>query len=100
MADLTNNIRLAVDSGKTAIGINSVLDSIKENSAKLIIITSKSKPEELQEIAHLAKVADIEVIKFDGDSMRLGAVCGKPYSVAAISIIEAGNSEILNKLDK
>jgi large subunit ribosomal protein L30e len=96
MADLANNIRLAVDSGKTAIGVNSVLDSIKRNSAKLVIITSKNKPDDLQEIAHIAKIAGIEIVKFDGDSMRLGAVCGKPYSVAAVSIIEAGNSEILN----
>jgi large subunit ribosomal protein L30e len=96
MADLASNIRLAVDSGKTSLGVNGVLDSIRQNWAKMVIITSKNKPDGLQEILHVAKIAGIEVVRFDGDSMQLGAVCGKPYSVAALSIIEPGNSEILN----
>ena len=96
MSDLSSDIRLAVDSGKTSLGVNSVLDSIKKNTAKIIVVTSKNKPEDLREIGHTAKIAGVDVLKFDGDSMQLGAVCGKPYSVAALSVIEPGNSNILN----
>ncbi|MCL4411212.1 50S ribosomal protein L30e, partial [Candidatus Marsarchaeota archaeon] len=31
-----------------------------------------------------------------GNPIELGAVCGKPYSVSTLAIIEAGNSNILN----
>ena len=48
----------------------------------------------------MAKISDIKVVEFDGDSMQLGAVCGKPFSVSALSIIEQGNSSILDEIAK
>ncbi len=97
MANLTSDIRLAVDSGAVAIGINSVMDSIATGKAKLVIASSKNKPGELSDIEHVAKLADVKVIVFDGDSIQLGTVCGKPYSVSAISILDQGDSNILNE---
>jgi large subunit ribosomal protein L30e len=95
MADLTNDIRLAVDSGKTAIGLNTVISSIKENDAKVIIVATKNKEGNLQDLMHMANVAGIKVIPFEGNPVELGAVCGKPFSVSAVSVIEPGNSNIL-----
>ena len=95
MADLTNDIRLAVDSGKTALGLNTVMDSIKDSSAKLVIVASKNKESNLQDILHVASIAGIKVIKFEGNPVELGAVCGKPYSVSTLSVIDAGHSNIL-----
>ncbi|MCL5099579.1 MAG: 50S ribosomal protein L30e [Candidatus Marsarchaeota archaeon] len=97
MADLASDIRLAVDSGVTAMGVNKVIDSIKDNSAKLIVLAEKNKPQTANDISHLAKVAGISVIVFPGNSMELGAVCGKPYSVSVLSISEQGNSKILEE---
>lgn len=95
MADLTNDIRLAVDSGKTAIGLKTVISSIKVNDAKVIIVASKNKEGNLQDLMHMASVAGIKVIPFQGNPVELGAVCGKPFSVSAVSVIEPGNSNIL-----
>ena len=97
MADLANDIRLAVDSGETALGINKVIDSIKGNTAKLIIAASINKTEALQDVMHLAKISDLSVITFEGNSLELGAICGKPFSVSTLSIIEPGNSSILKE---
>lgn len=96
MANLANDIRLAVDSGKTALGMNSAIDSIKSNAAKLVIIASKSGEGVLQDVLHMAKVSNIRTIVFEGTSMELGTVCGKPYSVSVLSIMEQGNSTILD----
>ncbi|MCL4379404.1 MAG: 50S ribosomal protein L30e [Candidatus Marsarchaeota archaeon] len=95
MADLTNDIRLAVDSGKAAIGFNTVIDSIKDNTAKLVIVTSKNKESNLEDILHLAGVAGVKVVKFEGNPVELGSVCGKPYSISVLSVIDAGHSNIL-----
>lgn len=95
MADIANDIRLAVDSGKAALGINSVLASIKDDTAKLLVVASKNKGDNVQDIEHMAKISNIKVVMFEGTSMELGAVCGKPFSVSAVSIIEQGNSKIL-----
>jgi large subunit ribosomal protein L30e len=95
MADIANDIRLAVDSGKAALGINKVLDTIKGNTSKLLVVASKNKKGVVQDIEHMAKISNIKVVIFEGTSMELGAVCGKPFSVSAVSIIEPGNSKIL-----
>ena len=95
MADIANDIRLAVDSGKAALGINSVIDSIKNDTAKLLVVASKNRGDNVQDIAHMAKISNIRVVMFEGTSMELGAICGKPFSVSAVSIIEQGNSKIL-----
>ncbi|MGC8495682.1 MAG: 50S ribosomal protein L30e [Candidatus Micrarchaeia archaeon] len=100
MVELNNGIRLAVDSGKVAIGANKVVDSIKANEAKLVVVAKKGDKVIIEDITHMAKISDIKVVEFDGDSMQLGAVCGKPFSVSALSIIEQGNSSILDEIAK
>jgi large subunit ribosomal protein L30e len=96
MADLSNDIRLAVDSGKAAFGINSTSDTILSNSAKLVIIASKNKGDRVNDIMHIAKISNIKVQVFEGTPIDLGVVCGKPFSVSVLSIMDAGNSSILN----
>ena len=63
--------------------------------AKLLVVASKNRGDNVQDIAHMAKISNIRVVMFDGTSMELGALCGKPFSVSAVSIIEQGNSKIL-----
>ena len=97
MADLSTNIRLAVDSGKVAMGVNGVVDSIKQNHAKLVIVAQKNRKDILEDVRHMCKVAGIKVVVYKGDSIQLGAVCGKPFSVSTLSIIEQGHSKILEE---
>jgi len=97
MADLSNDIRLAVDSGKIAFGINRASDAILSSTAKMVIIASKNKGDRVNDIMHLAKISEIKVQSFEGTPMALGVVCGKPFSVSVLSIIDAGNSNILNE---
>ena len=95
MADLANDIRLAVDSGKTAIGLKTVVASIKDDSAKLVIVADKNKQSNLQDLVHMASIAGIKIIEFKGNPAELGAVCGKPFSVSVLSVIDPGHSNIL-----
>ncbi|MEM0149367.1 MAG: 50S ribosomal protein L30e [Candidatus Micrarchaeaceae archaeon] len=95
MADLSSNIRLAVDSGKVTFGARQVIGTIRSNEAKLIIISVKGKKTHNEDIEHMAKISAIKVIEFEGDPMELGAVCGKPFSVSALAIVDPGNSSIL-----
>ncbi len=97
MADLSNDIRLAVDSGEARLGINGVKASIRSNTAKVVVVAVPNKPEFLQDLVHLCKLSGMRMLQFKGTSVELGAVCGKPYSVAALSVISPGNSNILNE---
>ncbi|MGC8648838.1 MAG: 50S ribosomal protein L30e [Candidatus Micrarchaeia archaeon] len=98
MANISGSIRLAVDSGNVALGVRSALSAIMDNTAKLVIVASKNKKGRIEDVEHLAKLNDIKIYKFDGNSIDLGAVCGKPYSVSVLAVIDAGNSSLLKDI--
>ncbi len=97
MADLNRDLRLAVDTGKVTIGTREVAKAVQGDSTKLVVIASAGKKESIEDISHMCNVAGIKTVKFTGSSMDLGTVCGKPYSINAVAVIEPGNSNILNE---
>lgn len=97
LADLNNDLRLAVDTGKVNFGHREVLRAINSSSAKVVVIAEKGRKSMIDDVNHVCKVAGIRVIGFRGNSMELGTVCGKPYSVNSLAVIEAGNSTILDE---
>lgn len=97
MADLTNDLRLAVDTGKVSLGYREVLRAVNTNSAKAVVIAEKGKKSIVEDINHICKVAGVRIISYKGSSMDLGTLCGKPYSVNSVAVIDSGNSNILNE---
>ncbi len=86
-----------MDTGKVTLGNREVMRAISDSSAKTVIIAAKGKKEIVEDILHVCSVAQIRVLKYQGNSLELGAVCGKPYSVNAAAVISAGNSKILEE---
>ncbi len=97
MADLARDIRLAVDTGKVALGYREVERSISSAEAKAVVIAEKGEKSRINDIKHMCNIAGIKVIKYNDGSLELGMVCGKPYSVNALAIIDPGHSNILNE---
>ncbi|MDE1761918.1 MAG: 50S ribosomal protein L30e [Candidatus Micrarchaeota archaeon] len=97
MSDLAKDIRLAVDTGKVALGVNEVMRAIGGDKAKLVIVAEKGKKQAVADLAHTCGVANVKLIKYKEGSLELGTVCGKPYSVNAVAIMEPGNSKILEE---
>ncbi len=97
LADLNNDVRLAVDTGKVSFGQREVLRAINSSAAKIVIVAEKGRKPMVEDINHVCKVAGVRLIGFKGSSIELGTVCGKPYSVNSLAVLEAGNSNILNE---
>lgn len=97
MSDLNKDLRLAVDTGRVTFGHREVLRSISSGSAMAVVIANKGKQDTVGDIRHLCNIANIRIIGFNGDSLELGALCGRPYSVNALAILEAGNSDVLKE---
>lgn len=97
MADLNKDIRLAVDTGSVVLGARELMKAVSGKKAKLVVVASRGKSDSVNDIMHVCKVAEIKTLKFEGSSMDLGAVCGRPYSVNGLAVIEAGNSNILKE---
>ncbi|MFH1779895.1 MAG: 50S ribosomal protein L30e [Candidatus Micrarchaeota archaeon] len=96
--DLNKSIRLAVDSGSVMLGVEKALKNAANNSAKVIVFV-KTCPR-MQDLKYYSELSGVPLIEFNGSSVELGAVCGKPFSVSALSVIEEGDSDILSVVTK
>lgn len=88
--DIERNLKIAINTGKVLFGVNEAEKAIKKRSAKMIVISSSCPSEFLRE----QKKA--KVLEFSGDNVALGALCGKPFSVSAVAIVDPGESNILS----
>jgi len=94
--DLSKAIRTAVDTGKVSLGIDGSLKRALAADAKLIVVASNCPVERKADLQHYAKLSGVPCVDFVGTSVELGIVCGKPFPVSALSVIEEGNSDILS----
>lgn len=97
MSDLSNDLRLVMDTGKVTLGFRSVQRAIAESKANAVVVANKGKSKVREEILHACNIAKIKAIPFEGNSVELGALCGKPYSVNVLAVLDAGNSNILSE---
>ncbi len=91
--DVSQSIRLAVDSGKVEMGLKKALQFSLTGGAKAIVV-AKNCPA-AAEIKQYAKASKVAIVEFNGNGVELGAACGKPFSISALSVLEEGNSDIL-----
>jgi large subunit ribosomal protein L30e len=97
VSDLNNDLRLVIDTGKVTFGSRDVMRYISNAKAHAVVVAAKGKKEVVEDILHMCKVSGIRTIAFNGNSLELGALCGKPHSVNALAILAEGNSNILKE---
>lgn len=98
--ELSKSIRMAVDTGKTILGSDKSKKLAITGSAKLIVIAKNCPAEAKQDLQHFCQLAGVPFVEFPGTSIELGVVCGKPFPIASLSVLEAGNSDILSAASK
>ncbi len=94
--DLPRSIRMAVDTGKVVLGTQQTLQLLLTGSPKLIVVSSNCPPQSKSDLMQYSTAANVATIEFAGTSIELGKVCGKPFPVAMLAVLEEGNSDILS----
>lgn len=87
--DISRALKAAITTGKVEFGVEQTEKAIKTGKAKMIIL-SRNCPSQV-----LTGTIDVKVHVFEGNNMELGALCGKPFSVSALAVIDKGTSNIL-----
>ena len=95
MMDLNKQISMVVKTGKVELGCSKATDAAKTGKARLIVISSNCPEPHKSSILYNAKVSEVPVSVYSGTSIDLGAACEKPFLVAALTVKEPGDSEIL-----
>jgi len=84
--ELTKIIKNAVKENKVILGYNRTIKEIKTKKPKLVVYANNIPKDKLENIIHNTKLAKIDVEKYPDDSVNLGLVCGKPFSVSVLVI--------------
>ena len=93
--DVDRGIRVAVDTGDVTLGSEKSIQSLKLGKGQLVVVAKNSPKEILEDVEYYSKLSEIPVHTFDGTSVELGSVCGKPFTVATLVINDPGDSTIL-----
>jgi large subunit ribosomal protein L30e len=97
---LTTAVRLAVESGKVEFGARAGVAASQSGKAKLFVTASNTPAEIKAKVEKAAKDANVPLIEFEGSTMELGSVCGKPFPVSVLSVYEEGSSNIMELAKK
>jgi large subunit ribosomal protein L30e len=93
--DVEKAIATAVKTGRVSCGAASTIENAKTGKVKLIILAANCPRELRENIEYYSKLSKTPFFTYKASSADLAAVCGKPFLVSALSIKEAGDSEIL-----
>ena len=93
--DIERGLRVAVDTGKVILGSNKSIQAIKLGNGELVVLAANAPKTLKEDIEVYSKLSEIPVHVFDGSSVELGSICGKPFTVSVLVIQEPGDSNIL-----
>ena len=88
-------IRRCVDTGKVIFGTKESEQSIKNGSAKLLIIAGNTPKLAKEKLLSFAEFSSTPVFLFEGSGKELGSICGKPFTASAMIVEDAGKSRVL-----
>lgn len=91
--DIAKELKITLSTGKVEIGYKVGLKILGKNKAKLVVVSS-NMPESL--LKKIQKAAEgIPLYKFPGSSWDLGGLCGKPFPVTTVAVLDPGESGML-----
>ncbi|MDR3063689.1 MAG: 50S ribosomal protein L30e [Methanobrevibacter sp.] len=96
MMDIDRGIRVAVDTGDVTLGSEKSIQYLKLGKGLLVVVASNAPQAILEDVEYYAKLSKIPVHVYDGSSVDLGSVCGKPFTVATLIINDPGDSTIID----
>lgn len=98
--DVNKQIQMVVRTGKVAFGVKEAVDAARSAKGKLLILASNCPAAEKQSIMRFAKQSEIPIYHYPGTSVDLAGACAKPFIVAAMTVSEPGDSDILKLAER
>ncbi|NPA98375.1 MAG: 50S ribosomal protein L30e [Crenarchaeota archaeon] len=100
MVDFIRALQMTFKTGEVVIGSKKTLKLVLHGKARLVVLANNAPPELKRDIEYYAKLSNIPVFRFPGTNMELGALAGKPFGIAALAIVDPGQSNILELVEE
>jgi large subunit ribosomal protein L30e len=91
--DLSRQLKNAIATGNLLFGQRQTKDACANGSAKMVILAANC-PEEYS-TALRASHPEVTMHRALMVNRELGIACGKPFSVSTITVIDAGDSDLM-----
>ena len=91
--DINKALRNAIKTGKIYMGSNQTLNAVDNAQAKAVVLATNCPKDVRDQLS-----GKVPIIDFSGMGVDLGTVCGKPFAISTLTIIEPGESEILTAI--
>ncbi|RLI95634.1 MAG: 50S ribosomal protein L30e [Candidatus Altiarchaeales archaeon] len=98
MKDVKSGIENVVKKGKIVIGSKNVVSALLNDNPKLVIISSNCPTEIKEDIIYYSRLSEIPYRIIDDNSIELGSICGKPFPIAVMAVMDVDDKDILKKL--
>lgn len=95
-ADLTREIRRAVDTGKVEFGTKSTENTLLTSDCLAVVVCSNIPKLTNERLKEYCTLASVPYVKFDGTSKELGQICGKPFLISSLTVKDAGQSKLMS----
>jgi len=100
MVDFGKAIKIALKTGNAIIGFEKTKKSLIKGLPKLVILAKNTPKDKFDEIIYYCKLAKIPYYVFDGASSELGTLCGNPFVVSTLAILDPGDSNIMSLVEE
>ena len=88
-------VRQCVDSGKVEFGANTGVKRALAGKAKLVVLAANCPSEVRDDVLRFCKLSSVPTAVFEGTSVELGTVVGRPHPVSVLTVYDFGNSNIM-----
>lgn len=93
--DVNRALRSATQTGSVVLGLNETIKSVEQKKVKLVVVAANAPATAVTAVETAARQGKVPVYTYQGKNTELGPACGKPYSVAVLGVVEAGDSDVL-----
>ena len=93
--DVNRALRNATATGTVNLGFKETIKAVESKKAKLVILAENAHADMAATIETASTKAKVPLYRYGGKNTELGPACGVPYSVAVLSVMEAGDSDVL-----
>ena len=92
--DLSRQLKNAIATGNLLFGQQQAKDACASGKAKLVILAANC-PQEYLNALH-ASHPEVTMHQARLVNRELGIACGKPFSISTITVVDAGESDLLS----
>merc|ERR1712087_671626 len=93
--NINAKLALVIKSGKYSLGYKSVLKAMRSGKSKLVLVSGNTPPLRRSEIEYYAMLSKTPVHLYQGSNVALGTAAGKLFRVGVMSVLDAGDSDLL-----